>query len=168
MLMWNWISRACIPWPACTLSLYVYTVISMHPTHPIGKPSRFPLNGKRSRFSLTPSGIRTQTPRTQHALLYHIRCLLLDKKRVDIYSVCPDAAISHHLGNFWRTLGASFLCFIYCWALLGQKKLLVAIFGPSLFNQWHFLQNSGCFFIQKHLVALLFIHAGYEASWLLF
>ena len=27
--MWNWISRACIPWPACTHSLYVYTAISM-------------------------------------------------------------------------------------------------------------------------------------------
>ena len=29
MLMWNWISRACIAWPACTHSLYVYTKISM-------------------------------------------------------------------------------------------------------------------------------------------
>ena len=27
--MWNWILRACIPWPACTHSLYVYTAISM-------------------------------------------------------------------------------------------------------------------------------------------
>ena len=29
MLMWNWISHACIAWPACTRSLYVYTKISM-------------------------------------------------------------------------------------------------------------------------------------------
>ena len=33
MQMWNWISRECIPWPACTLSLYVYTVISMGKTN---------------------------------------------------------------------------------------------------------------------------------------
>ena len=29
MLVWNWISRARIPWPACPHSLYVYTAISM-------------------------------------------------------------------------------------------------------------------------------------------
>ena len=31
--MWNWISRACTPWPACTHSLYVYTTISMGLVH---------------------------------------------------------------------------------------------------------------------------------------
>ena len=25
--MWNWISRACIPWPACTHSLYEYVYV---------------------------------------------------------------------------------------------------------------------------------------------
>ena len=59
MLMWNWISRACIPWPGCTHSLYVYTKISMvNPVEARGQTRKWSFPFSELRWAYPVKGVR--------------------------------------------------------------------------------------------------------------